>query len=193
MAYGLLLLRLVVGGTMFAHGAQKLFGWFGGGGPEGTAGMFGSLGFRSPRAMAVIAGACEAAGLLFLLGLLTPLAALAIAVVMLVAIATVHWQNGFFATKGGYEFNLTLLAVVVAITATGPGRFSFDRLLGLDEYSAGLWWGLGVLVIAILSAAATVGLFREQPPVAMDEAAADEPLAREPAPAARDRERTTAR
>jgi len=182
MAYGLLLLRVVIGGTMFAHGAQKLFGWFGGHGLRGTGGFFGSLGFRAPLLMALLAGASEAAGLLFALGLLTPLAALGIAVVMLMAVATVHWAKGFWNMAGGYEFNLTLLAVAVAVAATGPGRFSLDRLIGWDDELSGLWWGLGVLGAAILAAAATltVGRAAPAPAPAFEEAATDAPLAREP-------------
>ena len=89
MSYGLLLLRLVVGGTMFSHGAQKLFGWFGGGGPRGTAGFMGQLGFRAPLVMALSAGLGEAGGLVFAAGFLTPLAALGIAIVMINAITLV--------------------------------------------------------------------------------------------------------
>src|SRR5690348_14549804 len=176
MSYGLLILRVVVGGTMFAHGAQKLFGWFGGHGIRGTAGFFGSLGFRAATAMAVLAGLSEAAGILFGLGLLTPLAALAIVVVMLIAIATVHWRNGFFAGSGGYEFNLTLVAVAVAVAATGPGRFSIDRALGWDDNISGLWWGVGVLGAGILTAAATLAVARRTPQPALDAAASDEPV-----------------
>src|SRR4051812_28301231 len=104
MAYGLLLLRVVVGGTMFSHGAQKLFGWFGGHGLRGTAGFFGSLGWRMPLLMAFLAGLAEASGLAFALGIVTPLAALGIAIVMLNAIIVVHWRNGFFNGNGGIEF-----------------------------------------------------------------------------------------
>src|SRR5438093_804514 len=110
MAYGLLVLRLVLGQVMAAHGAQKLFGWFDGPGLQGTAGFFGQLGFRPPLAMAVLAALSEFfGGLLFALGLLTPVAALLVASVMVVAVATVHWEKGFFATNGGYEFNLLIL------------------------------------------------------------------------------------
>jgi putative oxidoreductase len=95
VASGLLLIRLVLGLTIAAHGAQKLFRSFGGQGPRGTAGLFEGLGFRAPLAMAVAAGIAEfGGGLLFATGLLTPLAALLIAVVMLNAIGTVHWRNG---------------------------------------------------------------------------------------------------
>src|SRR5215207_7508638 len=100
MSYGILLLRIILGSIISAHGAQKLFGWFGGGGPRGTAGGFEQLRFRVPLLMAS--------------GLLTPLAALAIAVVMLNAIGTVHWRNGFWNTAGGYEFNLLVLTAAVA-------------------------------------------------------------------------------
>jgi putative oxidoreductase len=101
MSYGLLLLRLVIGGTMFSHGAQKLFGWFGGHGLRGTAGFFESLGWRLPLVMAFLAGLAETSGLAFAAGLLTPLAALGIAVVMLNAILVVHWRNGFFNGDAG--------------------------------------------------------------------------------------------
>src|SRR3954465_15337703 len=110
MSYGILFLRVIVGTSLFAHGAQKLFGWFGGHGPRGTAGFFGSLGFRQPYAMGIMAGLSEGAGLLLAFGFLTPLACLAIASVMVVAVASVHWRNGFFSTAGGYEFNLILWA-----------------------------------------------------------------------------------
>src|SRR5919106_1546279 len=124
MSYGLFLLRLVAGLTAAAHGSQKLFGAFGGHGHRGTAGFFGSLGFRAPIVLALAAGTAELSGLLLAAGLLTPLASVAIAVVMLNAIGTVHWRKGFWNSAGGYEFNLLILATVVAIAATGPGRFS---------------------------------------------------------------------
>ena len=102
MAYGLLLIRLVFGLTLAAHGSQKLFAWFGGGGPRGTAGMFEKLGFRQPLAMAVLAGLAElGGGLLLALGLLTPLAAFALVGGMVIAIATVHWEKGLGSTAGG--------------------------------------------------------------------------------------------
>jgi putative oxidoreductase len=162
MAYGLLLLRLVVGGTMFAHGAQKLFGWFGGGGLGGTAGFFGSVGFRAPLLMAFLAGLAEAGGLSLAAGFLTPLAALGIAVVMLTAIRVVHLPKGFFNSAGGYEFNLTLLAAAIALTATGPGRFSVDRAIGWDDNITGAWWALGVAVAALLVSFVTVNGLRRR-------------------------------
>jgi putative oxidoreductase len=164
MSYGLLALRLVIGSTLAAHGAQKLFGLFGGPGRRGTEQFFGGLGFRASALMALAAGASEfGGGTLFALGFVTPAAAFLIAVVMLVAIATVHWPNGFFAANGGFEFNLALLAVVIGVTATGPGRFSLDRAAGWDGRITGLWWAVGVLVLAAVAAWITVALFRAAP------------------------------
>jgi putative oxidoreductase len=160
MAYGLLLLRAVVGLTMAGHGVQKLFGWFGGPGRRGTADMFGSLGFPAPAALAVLAGLAETGGLLFALGLLTPLAALGIAVVMLNAIGSVHWQKGFWNMAGGYEFPLVMLTAAVAVSATGPGRFSLDRLIGWDGSISGLWWGVGVLAGAVAVSSLTLATRR---------------------------------
>src|SRR5437763_17034182 len=122
MSYGLLLLRVVVGGTMFSHGAQKLFGWFGGPGLRGTAGFFGSLGWRSLLAMAFVAGLAETSGVALAAGLVTPLAALGITVVVLNAIFVVHLTTGFFNGDGGIEFPLALASAAVALAATGPGR-----------------------------------------------------------------------
>ena len=162
MSYGLLLLRVIVGGTMFGHGAQKLFGWWGGHGPKGTGGFFGSLGFRNPVAMAVLAGLAESSGVLLAFGFVTPLACLAIAVVMLNAIFTVHWTKGFWNGNGGYEFPLTLLTVAVAIAATGPGRFSIDRAIHWDDNISGLWWGVGVFGAAVVISFLTVTLGRHR-------------------------------
>jgi putative oxidoreductase len=164
MSYGLLLLRVVVGGTMAAHGAQKLLGWFEGPGLGGVQKMLGSLGFRWPALMALGLALTECAGLLFAAGFLTPLAALGITVVMLNAVALVHFKNGFWNGKSGYEFNLVLLAVAVAIAATGPGRFSVDRVLGWDDNLSGLWWGVGVFggAVALALLALNVGRRRER-------------------------------
>jgi putative oxidoreductase len=160
MSYGLLLLRVVIGGTLFAHGAQKLFGWFGGHGLRGTAGFFGSTGWRLPLLMAFLAGLGETSGLAFAFGLLTPLAALGIATVMLNAIFAVHWRNGFFNGDGGLEFPLALGAVAVAVAATGPGRFSIDNAIGWADNISGLWWGVGVAGGAAAISAVTLTVFR---------------------------------
>jgi putative oxidoreductase len=177
MAYGILFLRAVVGLLLFGHGAQKLFGWFGGHGPRGTAGFFGSLGFRRQHTlpMAVLAGLSEAAGLLFALGLLTPFAALAMASVMVVAVGTVHWKNGLWVTNGGYEFNLVLWTVAIAVAASGPGRLSVDAAVGWVDNLAGVWWGVGVLVVSLLGGLLVLALREPQLPAADTDAA----LARE--------------
>jgi putative oxidoreductase len=175
MAYGILLLRVVIGGTLFAHGAQKLFGWFGGHGPRGTAGFFGSLGFPAALPMAIVAGLSEASGILFALGLLTPFAALAMASVMVVAVGSVHVKNGFWAGDGGFEYNLALWTAAVAVAAAGPGRFSLDGAIGWAGSVSGLWWGVGVAVASVLGGAAVLST-RELQPV---EADTEAPLARE--------------
>lgn len=164
MAYGLLLLRVVGGLTIAAHGMQKLFGWFGGGGLKGTAESFDRLGFRPAAVMALLAGLGEGAGVLFAVGFLTPLAAFAMATVMLNAIESVHWKNGFFAGKGGYEFNLQLLAIAVAIAMTGAGRLSIDHALGWDDNISGAWWGIGLLVVAAAVSLITTGALRSRAP-----------------------------
>src|SRR5438128_4091435 len=157
MSYGILLIRVVLGLTMAGHGSQKLFGWFGGPGPKGTAGFFGALGFRAPLLMALAAALSElAGGLLFALGFGTPFAALAIAIVMLNAIGTVHFQKGFWNGNGGYEFNLLILAVAVGIAAVGPLRFSIDHALGWADNLSGLWWGVGVLGAAFAASLVTL-------------------------------------
>lgn len=174
MSYGILLLRVVLGLSVAAHGTQKLFGVLGGHGPRGTAEFFGNLRFRAPLVMAIAAGTAELAGVLLAAGFLTPLASVAIVVVMLNAIGTVHWRNGFWNAAGGYEFNLLVLTAAVAIAATGPGRFSIDRLLGWDDNLSGLWWGVGVLVVAALVTAVTLTLGRHSSAEAAETAGEEE-------------------
>jgi putative oxidoreductase len=157
VAYGLLLIRIVFGLTLAAHGAQKLFGWFGGGGPHGTAANFEKMHFRWPLAMAALAGSAEfGGGMLFAAGLLTPLAAFALIVVMLIAIVTVHRPNGFWVTGGGYEYNLAIIAVAIGIAATGPGRISLDRAAGWDDDLSGAWWGAGIAAAGVVAALLTL-------------------------------------
>jgi len=123
-------LRLGAGVIFTAHGAQKLFGWFGGNGLEGTAGWMASIGLEPGMLMAVMSGSAEFfGGLLLIAGLLVRPAALVLALTMLVAIVTVHLQNGLFMSNGGYEFGLALLAISVALMLRGAGSLSADRLL----------------------------------------------------------------
>jgi putative oxidoreductase len=159
MSLGLLVLRVVLGIIMVAHGAQKLFGWWGGPGLRGTAGMCEHLAFRTPLLMACgLALAETIGGLSIAFGLLTPLGALLVVLVMANAVYLVHLPKGFFASNGGYEFNLSIAGGVIALAATGPGRYSLDRAIGWDDNLSGAWWAPGVagaaLVLAFLALAA---------------------------------------
>lgn len=128
--YGLLLIRVVLGVIMMGHGAQKLFGWFGGYGLKGTGGWMESLGMRPGVLMALMAGLAEfVGGLLFAIGLFTWIGALLIVGTMIVAILTVHRKNGFWVTQNGIEYNLILIVIVIAVAMVGAGSLSFDSLL----------------------------------------------------------------
>ncbi|MEC0207811.1 DoxX family protein [Paenibacillus ehimensis] len=130
LALGLLLIRLVVGLLFIGHGAQKLFGWFGGYGPKGTGGWMESVGIKPGVVMAVLAGVMELlGGVLFAAGLLTPLAAALIAAAMLGAIVKVHGPNGLWSTANGYEYPLVLLVIAIGVALTGAGAYSLDALL----------------------------------------------------------------
>lgn len=157
MNVGLLIVRVIVGAVLFGHGAQKLFGWFGGYGLKGTGGFFESLGYRPGRIMALAAGLGEAAGALLALGLLTPLGAAAAVGVMLNAIVAVHWEKGFWNTAGGIEFPLVLACVSAGLGFSGPGRYSVDHLLGI-AWSP--WWGVAAVAVGLVSAAVVLGLRR---------------------------------
>jgi putative oxidoreductase len=127
---GLLLLRLGTGGVLAAHGAQKLFGWFGGHGLEGTGQFMESVGYAPGKASATAAGLAEAGGgTLLALGLATPAAGAAAAGAMAGA-AAVHVPNGFFAQGGGYEYAASLGLTAASLAVTGPGRLSLDALSG---------------------------------------------------------------
>jgi putative oxidoreductase len=175
MEAGLLLIRVAVGAIMTAHGAQKLFRWFGGHGIAGTSGWLEPMGFRPARLHAAVVGLAEfGGGALLALGLFTPLGAAAVAGVMFVAIATVHWSNGFFNPSGGYEFNLLIAANAIALAFTGPGEISIDDLAGWDL--AGTEWGLAALGISA-AAAASVLARRKPPPAQPQEESDEEPSA----------------
>jgi putative oxidoreductase len=129
---GKLLLRATVGGYFFGHGMQKLAGWFGGGGPEGTGEHFEQIGLRPGRENALLAGAAEAGGgSLLALGLFTPAAVSMLTGVMTNAIRHVHRQNGLWVTEGGVEYPVVMLAVLAALAEDGPGRLSLDESLGI--------------------------------------------------------------
>lgn len=125
-----LALRIPIGIIFMAHGAQKLFGAFGGYGLEGTGQWMASIGLEPGYLMALMAGSAELFGGLFiLLGLLTRPAAAVLALTMIVAIASVHLANGLFMANNGYEFGLALLAASVSLFLSGSGNISVDRLL----------------------------------------------------------------
>lgn len=133
LSTGLLVARVVIGLVMSAHGAQKLFGWFGGYGLTATGGFFEQLGFRPGRMFAAIASVTEiVAGLLIAFGLLGPVGPALMLSVMIVAAVTVHWSNGLFAGTNGIEVPLLYGAFAVMLALTGPGLFSLDALLGLQ-------------------------------------------------------------
>jgi putative oxidoreductase len=151
MNLGLLIIRLAVGLTLAAHGAQKLFGLFGGGGLAGTAEMMEKVGLRPGRVYALLAGLTETCGgLLLALGLITPAASAAILANMIVAAAVVHLRNGFFVHKGGWEYNLVLAASALGVAFAGPGAFSLDAVLGL---SWGEPWGSVTLIVGLMAGA----------------------------------------
>lgn len=128
MTFGQFALRATIGPLFIGHGTQKLFGWFGGHGLDGTAGFFESqLGLRPGKRHAMAAGVAEAAGgTLLTLGALTPLASAMVSGAMVTAIRKVHAPNGPWVTDGGFEYNVVLLAALAGITSTGPGSPSVD-------------------------------------------------------------------
>src|SRR3989449_5897796 len=151
MSIGILILRLVVGLTLAAHGAQKLFGWFGGYGLTGTGGFLEQLGFVPGRRAALAAGLAETgAGLLLALGLATPVAAAVALSVMVVAGVSAHAAKGFFAHNGGYEYTLILGIAALSIAFTGPGALSLDVVLGVHD--AGAEWGLAAFFVGLAGA-----------------------------------------
>jgi putative oxidoreductase len=133
LAFGLLILRVVIGLMVAAHGAQKLLGWWGGPGMTGWTAAMTRMRIRPAAPWAWLSVLSEFLGGLGLaLGLLTPLSSFGIVAAMLGAIALVHWPNGFWNGKRGYEFNLSLVAAAVAIALTGPGAYSLDSMLGIN-------------------------------------------------------------
>ncbi|MET8558040.1 DoxX family protein [Streptomyces sp. NPDC004959] len=148
---GLLLLRLILGLIMAAHGSQKLFGWFSGGGLDGTGQFFTSAGYPAGKAMAVVAGLCETLGGLGLaVGLLTPLAGAALLGTMVNALA-VKWGGGFFAPTG-VEYELLLALGAAALTLTGPGAYAADRYVPLLRRHR-LGYGVAAVLLGVVLSA----------------------------------------
>jgi putative oxidoreductase len=161
MEIGLLLIRVVVGGLLAAHGAQKLFGWFGGHGLRGTGGFLEQLNMRPGRHMAIAAGSAEFfGGALLAIGLVTPLAAVLIGSVMLVATLTAHAGKGPFATNGGWELPAINAAVAIGLAFNGAGLWSLDHALGIND--VGFWWGIGAAALAIAGALGALAIGRSE-------------------------------
>lgn len=159
MNIALLALHVVVGVLFAGHGAQKLFGSFGGHGLEGTAGFFEKIGLRPGWLTARMAGASEfAGGVLLALGLFTPIAAALLIATMVAAVATVHGKNGPWVTEQGYEYNLVLIVALFAMAATDAGRYSLDHAFGLAMGNTA--WGLGALGAGLLGGLAAVAFGR---------------------------------
>lgn len=131
MSVGRLALRLAIGGFFIGHGMQKLKGWFGGSGPEGTEQMMTALEMEPAKRNALIAGATEAGcGAMLVAGLATPLTSAGLIGTMITAIRKVHGKNGPWNANGGWEYNATIIAALVALTEAGPGHASIDAAFG---------------------------------------------------------------
>jgi putative oxidoreductase len=166
---GRFLLRVTVGSIFVEHGTQKLFGWFGGPGPDGTGQFFESLGLRPGRRNAIAAGVAEAGGgTLLVLGLATPAAAAAVGSVMVTALRTAIWRDGIKVGTGGYES--LLLANAVAIADIGPGPFSLDAVLGGER--RGTRWAAAALGAAVAGSALAIGAGRNYPGSPAEDASA---------------------
>ncbi len=153
MDTALAIARLIIGLGIFAHGAQKLFGWYGGYGIKGTGGFMETLGFRPGTVFATLSGLGEAGGgILTLLGLLNPIGPALIVMVMITAIGSVHITKGFFTSNGGWELNAMYIAGAVLIALVGPGAYSVDSAAGITFLAGSqiAWIALGTAVVIAL-------------------------------------------
>jgi putative oxidoreductase len=157
MQIGRLAARVVIGGLFVGHGTQKLFGWFGGPGLEGTGQMMQALDMKPSRVNAVAAGASESVGgALLVAGAATPLAAASLIGTMITAIRKVHKPNGPWVAQGGWEYNAVLVAALMALVDAGPGDLSVDAAVGREEWGPG--WALGGLALGAAASAAAIEL-----------------------------------
>src|SRR5918911_1051412 len=179
MQLGRLLLRATISGVFVVHGTQKLFGWFGGYGPDGTGQFFESLGLRPGRRNALAAGATETSGgILIALGLATPLAAAGLSSIMITALRTAIWNEGFKPATGEHE--VLLATAALALTETGPGAPSLDAALGVDR--RGIGWTLAALAAGAAGSGMAISRGRQEP-AAPPAAPAEAPATPEAPPA----------
>jgi putative oxidoreductase len=174
MNFGQLALRGTVGPLFVGHGAQKLFGWFGGHGLEGTGGFFESaIGLRPGKRHALMAGAAEAlGGALLTVGAATPLAAAMLNGTMVTAIRKVHAPKGPWVTEGGYEYNAVLIAAMFALAESGPGKPSIDA--GMFPRMKGTGWALLALAGGVAGSYLATEYFNEPAPAVPETTAEDE-------------------
>jgi putative oxidoreductase len=160
MGLARLILRVLIGVLFIGHGTQKLFGWFGGHGLEGTGQAFDSMGLRPGRRSAMAAGVSEVGGgALMIAGLAMPLAAAALIATMITAIRTVHLKNGPWASEGGYEYNVVVIASLMELVESGPGPLSVD---GDSRRFRGTGWALVALAAGAAGSELTLRAARQQ-------------------------------
>jgi putative oxidoreductase len=161
MNVGLFALRVVVGALFIGHGTQKLFGWFGGHGIEGTGGFMEQLGYRPGKSFAVLGGVAEAGGgALFVLGFLTPFAALAVIAMMINAVFAVHIDNGLWIQDNGYEYPLVVAVAAAALALAGGGSLSVDHILGLN---LGGFIGFLAILLGVIAGGISAGIRQPEP------------------------------
>ena len=167
MSLGRVLARTTIGGLFIGHGTQKLFGWFDGPGLDGFTAGAEQMGLHPARANAIAAAVTEAGGgALLVLGAGTPIAAGALTATMLTAVRTVHGKNGPWITKGGWEYNATIIAALLALVDVGPGRPSVDEARGIERSGSG--WALLSLLIGVAGAGGVAALNSALAPAATD-------------------------
>jgi putative oxidoreductase len=173
MNAGRLIARVTIGGLFVGHGTQKLFGWFGGPGPEGTAQMMENLELRPGHRHARAAGMAETAGgAMLALGALTPVAGALLSATMFTAIRKVHLARGLWNSGGGYEYNVTLIASIAGLIDGGPGSPSVDHALGIDRTGSG--WALASVAAGAAGSALAIEAGRAQEQAEAEEQAQEE-------------------
>jgi putative oxidoreductase len=155
MSIGPLIVRVVVGSLFVGHGMQKLAGWFGGSGIEGTEKMMDKLDLQPSRSNAVASGATEAVcGGMLVAGLATRIAGAGLVATMVTAVRTVHWRNGVWNSNRGWEYNAVLIASLFALVEAGPGAVSMDAARG--RVRSGFGWAFGALAAGAAASTAVV-------------------------------------